>query len=301
MRFRTLVTVVIPVLCVAGLAACRAGGDSPSGATSLMLEESSLIAGAYANPLDPIMFPNPTQQSLITAALEQQVSICMQDRGFDYNPGDGIPRRRGAEDAQYTFTVTDPDVAAEYGFHPASWVRDEQDAEARGKSTSPEGYEAALLGETDKKKVTDKAGTVIASYDPDSCLGKAKDAVTPKWAQQERIYDVSAEILLDVSDEVPGHEKVQAASRTWGSCMEKAGYSYASPMDAADDFDTNLPTSDEIKVAVASATCQQESGLLRTWSEVRARLTQVALDKHPGIVAEWLGLQREAASRAEAG
>ncbi|GAA3808789.1 hypothetical protein [Cellulomonas soli] len=295
-RRASLVAAVLLVAVATLAAGCSS--ESPQPENTAQVSDSSLIAGAYANPLDPIMFPDATQQSLITASLEEVVSECMAQAGFTYQAGDAFPQRRGAADAQYTYSVTDPEAAAQYGFHPASWVQN-QPAAGAAAATRAEGYDPALFGEADTE-VADKDGTVIATYDPDSCSGKAKDSVTPQWAQQDRIVNVAADILLAVSDEVAENPEVKAANQKWSTCMAQAGFDYATPMDANNDerFATDLPTAAEIPVAVASATCQHESGLLRTWSKTRAELTQTELDKYPGIVTEWLQLQDDAATRA---
>ncbi len=283
---------------VALVTGCSGGGD-PAPTPTLDLTDSALVAGAYANPLDPVMFPDPTELATLTSAAEALITTCMAEHGFTYVPGDAFPRRRTAADAQYTYSVTDPAVAAEFGFHPASWVEEVRSASGSRPSPVP-GYDEALFGQKDKTEVTDDQGTVIATYDPDSCVGRAKDSVTPDWAAQERTFTIAADILLDVADRVQQDDEVTAAMKDWSTCMRDRGFTYSSPMEANGDerFGTDLPTAEEIPVAVASAQCQHDSGLLRTWSRVRATLTQAALDAHPGIVSEWLSMQRSAVDRA---
>lgn len=295
---RTLPTTVCLFALVAVLGACSTPPEQVAG-TPVDLADSSLIPGAYANPLDPIMFPDETQLNAINAAGEAMVTGCMADRGFTYQAGAVFPRRRGAADAQYTYSVTDPEVAAVYGFHPASWVAGVQEGPS-GPATMPEGYDTALYGQADRIQIKDDDGTVIGTYDPDSCFGLAKDAVTPGWARQERLFTVAADILYQISERVAETSDVVSGFDAWSTCMADAGYDYPDPMAASNDerFGTDLPTAEEIPVAVASATCQQSSGLLRTWSRVRTELTQAELDKHPGIITQWLDLQEQAAANA---
>lgn len=275
------------------LAACSTAPGQAAG-TPVDLTDSSLIPGAYANPLDPIMFPDETQQNAINGAGEAMVTECVTDRGFTYQTGAVFPRRRGAADAQYTYSVTDPEVAAVYGFHPATWVEEMQNAPTGPTAAWPEGYEEALFGQADRMQVKDDDGTVIATYDPDSCSGRAKDTITPGWAQQERLLNVAYDVLYQNLDKVETHPDVLAGFDAWSACMAEAGYTYDTPMAANEAFATDLPTADEISVAVASATCMHSSGLLRTWSKVRTEITQAELDKHPGLVTEWLDLQQQA-------
>lgn len=281
----------IPLVLI--LAACGLA-DATTPAPSAAPPESALVPGAYANPLDPVLYPDPTQQSLVDAALEAEVTACLAAAGFAYLPGTAVPARRPVDDAQYVYTVTDPEVAATFGFHAASWVA-ELDTPRPAPTPAPPGYEAALFGDPEAVPVTDEMGTVIATYDPASCLGRAEDAVTPHWAQARRIEQAAADILLRVADLVDRDEAVRAARADWSRCMAASGYGYPDPFTASNEFATDLPTAAEIQVAVASAGCLASSGLLRTWSLRRAELTQAELDRAPGLLTEWLEIQREEA------
>ncbi len=297
---RALAAALPLIFAAALLAGCGASPGPQTLPATTKLTESSLIEGAYANPVDSIMFPDDAEQSLITASLEGRIKVCMSAAGYTYHSGDGLRKHRTAVDAQYTYSVTDPATAAELGFRPASWNEAVQGRPDSG--TRPEGYEEALIGDSDKKTVVDVDGISIGNYDPGSCWGKAMDAVTPGWARQERLFTIATELLLTASTKADSEPRVKAANAKWSVCMAKAGFDYAKPMDANNDerFITDRATAEEISVAVASATCQHSSGLLRIWSKVRAELTQRELDKHPGIVTEWLKLQAESASRAKA-
>lgn len=273
------------------LAGCGEQAANPGAEPSLELQDSSLVAGAYANPLDAIEYPDTKQQEIITQAVEKSMTSCMAELNFTYVAGDGYGRWTTAESAQYIYSVTDPKVAAVYGFHPEKWVKRALALESGAATQArPEGYEVALYGDfgTD---VLDSDGTVIAKYDPLSCQGKAKDALMPEWAEQDRLIDVSGSILAAIDPE--SDERVVAAQKEWSTCMAESGYDFSTPMVANNTATSDLPTEEEIPLAVASAKCQHSSGLLRTWSQVRAEQTQVELDKHPGIIAEFTRIQNE--------
>lgn len=282
---------------VLALGACGGSTAQPSSSETFELTDSSLVSGAYANPLDAIQYPEQKQQDIITQAIEDDIAQCMSDRGFTYVQGDGYGRWTNAVNAQYVYSVTDPKVAAVYGFHMESWVKRAQDiADGTAVSERPEGYVEALSGDP-ITEVKDDDGAVIAKYDPASCQGKALDANMPEWAMQARLIDLSAEIILEAAQ--PARESVSDFEVAWSECMAKEGFDYTDPFDANESFTGDLPTDDEIKTAVASANCQHSSGLLRAWSKARAEFTQKELDAYPGIVAEFNRIQNDAYANAQ--
>lgn len=276
------------------LVGCSGTSDEP--APSFSPEQSSLIPGAYANPLDPVIYPDEVQQRALTAAGEAVVAQCMAERGFDYASHQVFGQNEQARDAQYVYGVTDPESAAVNGMNSALWM-EAVTSDRSSRVEPPAGYFAALFGDPGAVEVPDGAGLVIASYDPDSCAGIAKDRVTPDWPAQEYLRDVGYQILLDAFFALEQDPRVVDAERAWSACMAERGYDYDGVWDAndAEEFSGDLPTAYEIEVAVASAQCQHDSGRLRTVSLVRAELTQEQLAEHPGLVTEWLAAQQHAA------
>ena len=121
----------------------------------------------------------------------------------------------------------------------------------------------------------------------------------PGWAEERQLDLLAWEILGAINEE--NNPEVIAAFAAWSGCMKDKGLNYAMPWEAHNEFDSNLPTAPEIEVAVASAECQQSSGLIRTWSRVRAELVHKELEKHPGIITRWNELQQTSLLLVEQG
>ncbi|XBH20550.1 hypothetical protein V5R04_09910 [Jonesiaceae bacterium BS-20] len=296
----------LPVLIVAS--SCSTPNVSPedgekregTGAadSGVNLVDSTTVLGAYANPLDPITHPDATKERIIAQAYNSTLKQCMEGRGFEYIEGMGELRRSSESDAQYVYSVTDPQVAAVYGFHPQSWVEDAIKSEARLTEPSPSvAYTDALYGDMHTVKVFDQDGVEIGSYDPESCVGVANDTVRPNWAEERQLDALAWEISLAVNEQ--STPEVIEGFAAWSVCMKDSGFEYATPWDANNEFDSNLPTAPEIEVAVASAECQQSTGLIKTWSRVRAELVHKELEKHPGIITRWNEIQQESLSLVE--
>lgn len=258
-------------------------------------QPSSIVVGAAANPLDPVVYPDAVQQRAVESAGEAAVARCMADRGFDYPRQLVFGMYQDPTEAQYTYGAADPGTAAVNGMRSQAWI-DSMTRDRSGDGVEVEGFTAALFGDTSAVAVRDGAGQVIAHYDPESCAGRAKDEVTPDWAVQERHLEVAYQILLDSSERTATDERVVEAEAAWSACMAERGYDYAGLWDAwnSDEFGGELPTAREIEVAVAAARCQQDSGRLWTVSSVRAEYTQERLAQHPGLVTEWLAAQQRA-------
>ncbi|WP_203723872.1 hypothetical protein [Actinoplanes teichomyceticus] len=77
--------------------------------------------------------------------------------------------------------------------------------------------------------------------------------------------------------------RLAAALRAWASCMERAGYRYASPKAAADDprwEDASTATEEERAVALADVRCQNETRYLTTLIDVTAEHQRELISRH---------------------
>lgn len=285
----------VALLGTAVLTGCGTPDSPPTPAYSP--HDSALVAGAYGNPLDPVVYPDEVQQGAIAAAGEGLVTQCMADRGFDYTQHQVFIQYQSPSEAQYVFGPTDPEAAAVNGMRSALWIAAVTGGGDAGGTAPTEGYLEALFGDTSAQEVRDGTGLVIASYDPTSCAGIAKDRVTPHWAEQEYQLDIAYQILLDAGEAAASDPAVVEADAAWSRCMADRGFTYdglQAAMSSPEFTQTDLPTAHEIEVAVATAECQQSSGLLRARSLARARYTSERLAEHPGLVTEWLALQQDA-------
>jgi len=78
--------------------------------------------------------------------------------------------------------------------------------------------------------------------------------------------------------------RVRAAFSAWSRCMRQNGFSYPDPMAANNDvaFATEVPTEDEIRVAVADVRCKRQVRVVEVWAAVEAAYQRQAIEAHRG-------------------
>jgi|GEM_PF-3241763 len=253
-----------------------------------LLVDSAMIKGAYANPLDPILFPDQVTTDVITSAFNSKLAQCMKDRGFPEFIGEaGKYVRSRPVDAKYVYGIVDPQAAAIYGTKSQMWI-ETVTRPGEHDPVLPSDYFHALFGQNDKVEVKNSDGIVIGTYDPDSCEGVAKDAYLPHWAEEEYLVDLAWGILRDI----PSDSSIEKeANLRWSECMKVEGFNFSSQNDF--DFPNLLPTPEEIKVGVAAANCMQSTGALRDISKYDALETYKRLEKYPGIVTRFNEIDKE--------
>jgi hypothetical protein len=277
-------------LLVMAASAASCAGTSRGAVVTHPLAPSTVVEGAYADPLERIEYPPEEVAGPIQAAGEAAIDQCMSERGHDYLGG-VFPWAVNYEQAQYVYGTTDPESARVNGLRSALWMDAERRA-AEGDEEPSQDYIYALRG-TESVAVSDSAGVTVAHYDPDSCLGRALDSVTPKWAEFEAARQMSGEVLLAAGEAARTDPAVLAGHRQWSECMARDGYDYADLSAMNSDFPGKSPTEAEIAVAIVSAACMHSSELLRTWSKARAARVAEGLGDYPDLLSTWDGLVEE--------
>jgi hypothetical protein len=258
--------------------------QSPRQTESFELVESELIEGAWANPLDRVLYPDESAAAMIWKAGEKAVTECMAERGFEYQGG-AFPQSFPREQAQYVYGGTDEASARTNGLKSTIWM--EAIRQSSKQSPDPEDDYLAALNGTATQDVRDSNGAVVGTYDPKSCLGTALDTVTPDWADMDGLRSQAGEVLL-VASAVEETQEVKDGFRDWSKCMAMSGYDYADPWSMDDDFPGSSPTAPEKALAMVSANCMHSSGLLRTWSKARAEVTWEELGRsYPDLLVRW--------------
>jgi hypothetical protein len=247
------------------------------------LVESDLIEGAWANPVDRVLYPDESAAAMIHAAGEASIAACMAERGFDYEGG-AFPEFFPREQAQYFYGVTDPASAETNGLRSTIWMASVLQSQDESSSPSDD-YLAALNGRT-PRDVRDSTGVVVGASDPDSCLGMALDSVTPNWADLQGLqYQAGVALLLS---DVKSRRPVRNGFADWSECMAQSGHDYPGPWLMAYDFLGDSPTEAEKALAVTSANCMHSSGLLRAWSKAQAEATWDELQRsYPDLLSRW--------------
>ncbi|GIH17235.1 hypothetical protein [Rugosimonospora africana] len=255
----------------AGMATTRggAGGDElvlPMNAYGYTVPERDELGRARQVLTDTCMrrLGYDTDPAAETVRFDQSAAIDLADHGVYGN------KRR--------YVLTDPAVAARYGYHlvstatqVASGPRDPRRASA---PTMPE--REALSGvDADGRPVThNNNGQPIPAG---GCVGAADHTLTGTGRAGEA--DPVSKLDADSYQHSLRDPRVLAAFDAWSHCMTGRGYHLPGPLHASDAFglDTHTVTPAEIATAQADVACKRQTRLTDIWfeSEVAYQKTQI--------------------------
>lgn len=94
---------------------------------------------------------------------------------------------------------------------------------------------------------------------------------------------------------------VLAAISAWSSCMQAAGYRYASPLDAVSDprfTDSTHPSRQEIRTAVADVRCKERTNLVGIWFSTESAMQRQEIARSSDAFASALRALRSRVDRA---
>jgi len=255
----------IPALAVAGGILLAVGG------TSLAQGDSAPRAGAavpvakafVGDPQNPATWrlpveryaPTKAQTRMVSTTRDELIDACMNTKGFPgWTPAPDLPDLGGTTLTDWRYGIHDAEEARANGYHP--------DPEAQ------QAYDDALAldqsGNTDRNALR-------------SCVEQA-DGGVPRLAVSPLVNEIGG-YSYQMARETP---EVQKVFKQWSECMKTKGYTYAQPMDAAED--PRFVTSDtaiqlEKDTAVADVACRDEFQVEKTWFDAEARVQEQEISK----------------------
>lgn len=181
----------------------------PAGVAELMedlgnweLSDSPNIEGAYATPLELVMYPDEQRTRAVLDATTESIQECMTERcfpDFDY-------AARTSTMSERAYGVVDVETAQVWGFGPVGGYgqQDDQNAPPPDPSIGPTDLEAAFSGREENRtlEVTDSDGRVLARVDPNSCLWIAEAEHQPHAIQISDLMNQLLQLGNQASDVV---------------------------------------------------------------------------------------------------
>ncbi|MEU7298862.1 hypothetical protein [Streptomyces sp. NPDC007206] len=219
-------------------------------------------------PVEDYMLSN-ADTAQVEDARSAVESSCMQREGFTFNPPsarDTVPAGYDEANMERRYGLIDDAVARTHGYQlpgaaDPSQEQAESDAEEKAENRT-DAWDKALdevcIPEANKK---------IGIINPTDPAG-----------------ELSAQSLEATKTQAP----VAKALAAWSSCMNRAGYSLRSPLDAPAAFPpaaaghtVTKPSQAEEKTATADVTCKKSSRLVAVWykAEVAYQTKQIAPHK----------------------
>lgn len=318
------------------LTGCTGGSDKPGDASS----EREL------GPLDEYMEKIYSQQSeedmdAQMREVEEITAACMAEQGFDYTPLD--PATDGATMGVGTESEIEwgtREFVEEFGYGASTnpWG-DEAGAVPEEEYVDPnaeyveamapeeqEAYFAALYGEPQGSE--DPEEIVEWDWTKAGCSGKAQHEVyeTVDGVDADEFTALQEE-MTSVWEGVMNDPRLAEINGDWASCMADAGYTFATPEDAANsiyeltnkvydeayaDVDYESATTEEdfaaieaevqeiidarmaeitdteLATALADFECKEESGYDERYQEISFELQQSFVDEHKDTLDAWV-------------
>jgi hypothetical protein len=288
-----------------GRASAVAGSADSTASASTAKDAGS--AGETADLFDGYLYGS--SNDVISQAQEAFLDRCMAAEGFtedrdDYGGGSRWENESQIEAWEASrlddwWGVSTPEYAAEYGYHevPADLFM-----ETWGPTggVPPDGFYEALSG-------------------PDGdggCYGQWYEAIDEGTGMASQdMWSIQREAEGRVTDARKTDPGVLKAAEAWNLCMAAQGYNYADPHAAMRDFDncvdspdgqptclvTNKgPAEEELRVAVADATCKQEVGFWEAVSDAKdAEKAGVLKEMLPQLEKLKAATEKQAANAAK--
>lgn len=247
-------------------------------------------------------------------AIERLTVSCMKEKGFSYTP---LPYKERTLEIQ---TYGDIATAQREGFGIVLEIRNKKEApvnpDIKGMTEQQQSsYSEALLGKPigpDKKDDPDIATLKRPNGDSrlrkSGCLNVARAKISgtlETWMMAQLQLE---DLANQVRDETVNDPQFIAAESTWKHCMDSAGLGSLSKQAHIDKLHDNLTSgkvtldgleSEEIRIATASAQCEQDANLGQAVSEVQARIEKNTLDKNQAFVISWNEAHKAAGQRAK--
>lgn len=295
--------------CGGGSPASSTGGTAgPTATASAGGGAAAQSAGAGGG--DAAEFGLPTAEiERRQIKVESLIQQCMKKQGFDYLPVDPAILRTAMESNSRPSGMTDQAFRQQFGYGITT-LYDAQLKQAQASQGEPNRKIRAALGAADRAAYDralygeNPSATFAAALDSEDlgalggCTKEAVDPIFPA-AELRRLLTTGQDA---VGQRALNDPRVVAATRSWSDCMRQAGFTYAKPEDIKSDFQGRLAAvvgagarvapvgaaaapaydaaqltslqADEIRVAVADATCAGTSGLKKVKDAVEAELAK---------------------------
>lgn len=266
---------------------CSSGSPSTRDPmTSTLSSDSSTLApdipaatGGLTSVSDLLAFSGDDDIA-IRRAVEELTRRCMAEKGFGY-PVQTV-------EARPLSGSTSIEDAQQYGYHFPE-ERSGQDDRALALRTMLEspGFAAALNGDATPSNAPPTGSSPATSTVNGGCRTVSVNELGLAGPNGLAALDLTlAQAQNAVATEVDTSPASLALKKAWSLCMRAAGYNYAAPADAFQQFIVeDEPSELERQVAVADKKCVEQTGYRASYDALLAEGVQAWMDGHPDIVS----------------
>ncbi|MES9525258.1 hypothetical protein [Streptomyces capoamus] len=238
---------------------------APRPAQAPRVPQHGLVKGMRL-PVENYMLPN-ADTAQVEDARSAVESACMQNHGFTFKPpsaSNTVPAGFDGVNMERRYGLADDNSARTHGYQLPGAVdpaQEQADSDAEEKAENRTDAWDKVLDETCIPEANQKVG-IINPTDPAG--------------------ELSARSFETTKAQAP----VVKALAAWSSCMNRAGHSLRSPLDAGSAFPSaagggtaSKPSRAEVRTATADVTCKRNSRLVAVWykAEIAYQTKQIAV------------------------
>jgi hypothetical protein len=225
------------------------------------------------------------EQELITKATNAVRKACMSEAGFPGDYGDTVSVSGDVDAAEDAYRdpwwgVSQPQYAQMYGYRDVPPEEVFTYETTSGESEPPGNFEALYGVEWLTGGTADKPG---------GCSGEADSVIYAGTLTQQETGEIEMEIESQVESLSRTGPGLASAVTEWSQCMRDDGYDYADPHAAFADFAvfdaegypgfaTSQPDDEEIRTAVADATCKVTTEFWEAVATAKADAEDTVMD-----------------------
>ncbi|MFF2350015.1 hypothetical protein ACFVVL_09560 [Kitasatospora sp. NPDC058115] len=274
---------------VLALAGCSSGGTgggagpaapaaAPSGSQAT---EASRDEGL---PLEAAMRGDAESQAVFTNAVNKLAAKCARDQGYQVTERPAVTAEQ----------ILARDKAQGTSVNPYAWPS--------VQALKDFGYAGSAHGRDAKPPETGQP--VAADSAAETAQGKCAKEVTVRLAATDsgkssakgRLND----LITQAGEQTEADPRMVAALAQWSQCMRPSGYTYASPLQAAQQFEkvVGAAGAQELAIARADAECRAGSRPAEVWFQVRSQLEQRLVEQNAQLLKEAADSEKRLAREA---
>ncbi|MFG2170397.1 hypothetical protein ACGFMO_03255 [Streptomyces niveus] len=296
MKYSKFTRVSSAVVCAMLLAGCGAseddGGNPRSEEEALAVPDRLTVAdpavvAASDIPVFPIekYLPKVGEDARITAASGELIRECMAGFGFRYEPPvlgqETLDSGENGANRARRYGVSSASSAAVNGFH---LPKDGAGGPPPPPEVPPmsEAENKVFIGDQDPTNGVGPGDKVAGKeIPPGGCSGEAQRRlkIEPRQRMAEKINNVS----FARSQE---NAQVKKALQEWSACMERAGHTYKTPLDALDRLTGETPSPAELSAAKADVKCKDSVNLVGVWFAVESEIQETLIARNEEVLAQ---------------
>ncbi len=205
-------------------------------------------------PVDSFRESSAARNTVLTAEY-QLTKSCMARYGLTF---DSPVWTTPATNSDYyrLFGLLDLVHARKYGYHTGERLLSDGEAAPQpgvteNPSESAPNYLAVVMGDPPGRVVNGR------TVPPGGCIGAARS----KLGDSSKILNLKEEAIGYGLSQSNADPRVIKAFASWSACMQKAGFSYANPTEANNDWNGNIVTAVEKRAATADVSCKVTTNL----------------------------------------